>query len=116
MYCARTSAPLKCASVRCVASSGDAPPAINSRQRSSRCCESSSTILLSRGGDSCRDDNRERTSRVQSGMFVSGHPPNGLHERSPRLLLLRKNASPFSRNFVETAAPLVRLFDPRALD
>jgi len=49
-------------------------------------------------------------------MFVSRHPPNGLHEGSPCLLLLRKHASPFSRNFVQAAAPLVRLFDPRALD
>src|SRR3954466_10151798 len=116
MYFARTSAPLNCASVRCVASSGDAPPAINSRQRSSRCCENSSTISFSRVGESRSGDNRERTCSAQSGMFVFRDAPHSLYECGPRLLLLCKHTSAFSRDVVEAAAALVRPFDPGTLD
>src|SRR5688572_10939266 len=139
---ARTSPPLNSANANRWASSGDAPPATNSRQRSSRCCESSSTISLSRVGESCRDDKRERTSFAQralsdassfgvegpalsdallagvegSGMFISRHSPNGLHERGKCFLLQGKHAAPLSGDVVEAAAPLVGLFDPGALD
>src|SRR6266542_858000 len=116
MYCARTSLPLNSASVPCVASSRDAPPAISSRQRSSRCCESSSTISFSRVGDSRSGDNRGRTCSAQSGMFVSRDAPHSLYECGPRLLLLCKHTSPFSRDVVEAAAPLVWLLDPGTLD
>src|SRR2546422_64782 len=120
MYRASASPSLNSASARRVASSDDAPPLINSRHRSSRCCDSSSTISLSRVGESRSDNNRVRTSLVQrveeSGMFASGHSPHGLHERRPGLLLLCQHAFPISRQLVEAAAPLVWLFDPGTLD
>src|SRR3989442_14096004 len=103
-------------SVNCVASPANAPPAIKSRKRSSRCCESSSTISVSRVGERRSDDNRVHTSRAQSGMFDSRDAPHGLHECGPRLSLLCKHASPFSRDLVEPATPLGGLFDPGALD
>ena len=116
MCFAKTSLPLKSASVRCVASSGDAPPAINSRQRSSRCCENSSTISFSRVGESRSDANRARTCSAQSGMFVSRDAPHSLDECGPRLPLLCKHTSPFSRDAVEAAAPIPWVFDPQTLD
>src|SRR5687768_14786130 len=72
-------------------------------------------ISASRLGEIRKEDNRVRTSRAQSGMFVSGDTPHRLHECRPRLPLLRKHAPPFGRDLVEAAAPLVGLFDPRAL-
>src|SRR5262245_15247071 len=116
MYSARTLPSLKSASATRVASSGDAPPAINSRQRSSRCCESSSTISASRIGESCRDARRGRTCGAQSGMLISRDPAYRLDERRPGLSLLREHPTSFSRHLVETAAPLVGLLDPGALD
>src|ERR1700687_3438220 len=85
-------------------------------QRSSRCCDSSSTISLSRAGESCSDDSRVRTSRAQSGMFVSRHPAHGIDEGNPCLLLLCQHAPTFSRDLVEAAAPFAGVFDPDCLD
>src|SRR5262245_59327951 len=116
MYRARRFPSLKSASASRVASSGDDPAAINSRQRSSRCCESSSTISASRAGERRSVDRRGRTCCVQSGMFVSGDAPHGLDECCPRLPLLSEHASPFSRDLVEPAATLLRLLDPNTLD
>src|SRR5262245_40854714 len=104
MYCARALSSLKSASANRVASSGDAPPAINSRQRSSRCWESSSTISASREGVSRRGDKRGRTCSVQSGMFVSRDAPHSLDERLPCLLLLGQHKPSFCGDFVEAAA------------
>src|SRR6266849_4813586 len=117
------------ASARRVALSADALPAINSRQRSSRCCESSSTMSASRAGDSGSDDSRMRISRAQaalshapfagvegSGMLPSRDAPNGFHECGPRLSLLCQHAPPLGRHLVEPAAPLPGFFDPGTLD
>jgi len=49
-------------------------------------------------------------------MFASYNAPHSLDKRCPRLPLLSKHASAFSRHLVEPAAPLVRLLDPRAPD
>jgi hypothetical protein len=49
-------------------------------------------------------------------MFISRDAPHSLYECGPRLLLLRKDTSAFSRDVVEAAAPLVWLFDPGSLD
>jgi len=49
-------------------------------------------------------------------MFVSRHPADGFHKCRPRLLLLRQQAPPFSRQPVEAATALVELLDPRAFD
>jgi hypothetical protein len=49
-------------------------------------------------------------------MFASRDTPHSFHECGPRLLLLRKDTSPFSRHAVEASAPLAWLFDPGALD
>src|SRR5215510_3799370 len=116
MYRARRSPSLKSASATRVASSGVAPPAINSRQRSSRCCESSSTISASRSGERCRPDKRGRTCCVQSGMFVSCDALNSVNECCPGLALSSQHPPALRRDFVEAAASLVGLFDPGALD
>src|SRR5262245_10157978 len=116
MYFASRFPSLNSASARRVASISDAPPATNSRQRSSRCCESSSTISCSRVGESRNDDRRGRTCCAHSGMFVARDAPHGLHECCPGLPLLGEDAPPFRRHFVEPAAALVGLLDPRALD
>src|SRR5215831_14880205 len=113
---ARRSTSLKPASASRVASSGVAPPAINSRQRSSRCCESSSTISASRAGERRSVDSRGRTCWVQSGMFVSRDALHSFHECRPRLALLGKHAPSFSRDPIEPPPPLLRFLDPRALD
>src|SRR5262249_46803017 len=93
-----------------------APPAINSRQRSSRCCESSSTISASRPGERRNVDRRGRTCSAQSGMFVSRNAPHSLDECFPCLLLLSQHASPFRSDPVEAAPALLGLLDPSALD
>jgi hypothetical protein len=49
-------------------------------------------------------------------MFASRDAPHSFDERSPRLLLLGKDTSPFSRNAVEASAPFAWLFDPGALN
>src|SRR5215471_2327001 len=116
MCLARRSPFLKSASATRVASSGDIPPAINSRQRSSRCCESSSTISASRVGESRRPDKRGRTCCDQSGMFVSCDALNSVYERRPGVALLSQRAPALRRDFVEAAASLMGLFDPGPLD
>src|SRR5215475_11577733 len=116
MYRANTSPSLKSANAKRTASSGDAPPAISSRQRSSRCCASSSTISASRAGERRNDVRRGRTCRDQSGMFASGYTPHRLDECFPCLLLLSQHAAPFRGDLVETAAALLCLLDPGALD
>src|SRR5687767_4208363 len=116
MRSARMLPSLKSASAVRSASSGDAPLAINSRQRSSRCCESSSTISASRVGERRRPDKRGRTCCVQSGMFVSCDELNGVYERRPGLALLSQHEPPLRRDVVEAAASLFRLFDPGPLD
>src|SRR3989442_3261440 len=73
-------------------------------------------ISVSRVGGRRSDDTRVHTSRAQSGMFDSRDAPHGLHECGPRLSLLCKHASPFSRDLVEPATPLGGLFDPGAPD
>src|SRR5262249_17004121 len=116
MYRARRFPSLKSASANRTASSGDAPPAINSRQRSSRCCESSSTTSASRPGERRNVDRRGRTCSAQSGMFVSRCAPPSLDECFPCLLLLSQDASSFRSDLVQAAAPLLGLLDPSALD
>src|SRR5262245_31427223 len=122
MYYASRFPSLNSASASRVASSSEAPPAISSRQRSSRCCESSSTMSFSCDGDRRSEDKRGRTCRPQSrsgeesGMFAAGDSRHRLHECRPGLSLLRQDAPPFGRQLVETAAPFVRLLDPRPFD
>src|ERR1051325_5507585 len=116
MYRARRFPSLKSESASRVASSGDDPEAINSRQRSSRCCESSSTISASRAGERLSGDNRGRTYCVQSGMFVSRDAPHSFHECCPSLPLLSKHTPSFSRDPIEPASPLLGFLDPRALN
>src|SRR5262249_38875607 len=115
---ASASLSLNSARVSRFASSDDAPPATNSCQRSSRCCESSSTISNSRVGDRRSDDSRSRTSRAQSSldMFASRHAANSFDERVPRLSLQRENAPSVGSHPVEASTPLPGLLDPRALD
>src|SRR5688572_20593880 len=107
---------LNSASARRVASSSDAPPDISSRQRSSRCCESSSTISCSRVGERRSDDKRGRTWPAQSGKFVSRHASYRLDECRPGLPLLGEEALSLRRQLVEPAAAFVGLLDPGALD
>src|SRR5262249_38037903 len=118
MYRASASLSLNSASVSRFASSDDAPPAINSCQRSSRCCESSSTISSSRAGDRRSDESRRRTSRAQSSldMVASRHAADSVDERGPRLPLLGEAAPPVGSHPVEAAAPRAGLLDPGALD
>src|SRR5262249_59884212 len=118
MYRASASLSLNSASVSRFASSDDAPPSINSCQRSSRCCESSSTISSSRVGDRRSDERRPRTSHAQSSldMFASRHAADSFDECGPCLPLLRENAPAVYRHLVEAAAPFPGLFDPRTFD
>src|SRR5262245_16305207 len=102
--------------VSCVASSGEAPPAISSRQRSSRCWDSSSMISFSRVDESRSEARRARTCARQSGMLASRHAPYRLHERLPGLSLLGEHAPSRGRDPVEATAALVGLLDPGALD
>src|SRR5258706_10725207 len=118
MYRASASLSLNSASVSRFASSDDAPPSINSCQRSSRCCESSSTISSSRVGDRRSDESRPRTSRAQSSldMFASRDAADGFDECRPRLPLLHEDAPSVGSHLIEAASPLPGLLDPRASD
>ena len=97
MYFASRFPSLNSASARRVASSSLAPPATSSRQRSSRCWASSSTISCSRAGERRRDDKRGRTCSVQLRMFISGHASHSRDKRVPRLPLLGEDALALGR-------------------
>src|SRR5690349_17781312 len=92
------------------------PVDTSSRQRSSRCCDGSSTISASRAGASRTPASRARISALQSGMFASGDTSHRFHEGLPRFLLTLEHAPPFRRDPVVAAPPLACLLDPRPLD
>src|SRR5688572_26626173 len=115
-YCASRLPSLNPASARRVASSSGAPPAFSSRQRSSRCCDSSWTISCSRAGERRSVDSRGRRCSAHSGMFVSGYASHRLDEGGKGLPLLRQDALALGRQLVEPAAAFVGLLDPGALD
>ena len=104
------------ASARSVASSSDAPPATSSRQRSSRCCESSSMISCSRVGDRRSDARRERMWGFQSGMLPSRDEPHGIDELVPGLALSEQHALTCRRQPIEAAPALAGFLDPCPLD
>src|SRR5688572_2817201 len=106
----------KPASASFVASSSDAPPATSSRQRSSRCCDSSSMISLSRGDERWSDAKRVRMCGFQSGMFASRHLSNRFNELIPGLPLSQQHTLTRGRQPIETAPALAGLLHPRALD
>src|SRR5262245_29202992 len=117
----RTSPSANSASASRVASSADAPPEISSRQRSSRCNESSSTISISRVAERRSRATRGRMCAAQPGadwsrMFARRDTPHCLHECSPRLFLLCQHPTAFGGYIIKTAATFVRLLDPGALD
>src|SRR5262245_14531328 len=107
---------LKAARARWTASSGETPPATSCRHRSSRCCESSSTISASRAGGSATFLKRARISGPQSGMFASCYQAHGFDERLPRLLLAREDAAAVRGQPVESPPSLAGLLDPCPLD
>src|SRR5262245_6702444 len=108
------------ASSVCVASCGVAPLATSSRQRSSRCCCSSSTMSDSRSGLRRSEASRARSSGDQSGasscMFALRDEADGLDERRPDFALAHELAAAFAREVVEAPAALAGFLDPRALD
>src|SRR5690242_677873 len=114
--CASRLSSVKAARVRRVASSGAWPCAINSRQRSSRCCDSSSMISASRVGERETEERRARISGVQSGMLPSRDEAHGLDEAVPGLLLLREHTSAGGGQPVEPSPALPRLLHPGPLD
>src|SRR5262245_12917018 len=104
------------ASASFVASSSDAPPAMNSCHRSSRCCESSSMISFSRDDDRRSDARRGRMCGFQSGMFPSRDEAYGLDEVVPGSALSGQYALTGRCQAIEAAPSLARLLDPRPLD
>src|SRR5262245_60788475 len=114
------------------ASSVACPFATSSRQRSSRCCDSSSTISASRDGAMESTDRRARMSALQSGfdspcpsptlvegsgMFPSGcHEAHGLDEVVPRLALLQQHFAARGRQAIEATATLPWFLDPCTFD
>src|SRR5690242_15325866 len=73
-------------------------------------------MSASRSGLSRNAASRARTSLCQSCMLSSGDPAHGLDECLPCFDLRGEHAVTVRRDFVEPAAPLPGLLDPRALD
>src|SRR5262249_958249 len=94
----------------------EAPRATSSSSRSSRCCESSSTISSSRAGSRRAFESAARTARFQSDTLGSGHAVDGGDEVVPDALPLLEDGTALGREAVVAAAALARLLDPAALD
>ena len=92
------------------------PPATSSRQRSSRCCDSSSTISCSRAGGG--EATTAANGRVRPNQACSSPVTRRTASTKgfPSLPLLGQDAPPFSRHLVEPPTAFVGLLDPGALD
>src|SRR5882724_8741123 len=107
---------LSCSRICWRAASSDAP-LLNARSySSSRCCESSSTISVSRTGGKPSSASRALISPLKSGMLNPGYQVDSFHELTPAGALLRQHVFARGRQAIVAAPALTRLFNPAATD
>src|SRR6476659_7334408 len=104
----------KFASVARCASSSVAPRLSSCSYRSCRCCESSSMISSSRGGDRLSPARRDLTSAFQSGILDSGDSTDCFHELEPPVALAGQHLFAGRGEAIITPPPLSGLFHPPA--
>src|SRR5205823_2819549 len=93
-----------------------APSARSSAYRSSRCCDSSSTISACRAGGRCRPTRRRSIARQKSGILDSGNAVDRGDELAPRPALRLEDGAARGRQTVVPAAALPRLLHPAPLN